>query len=331
MGNNITPESIETIEKDEKQTPQQVVQNKFDEKNYLNVKLNTEKGELSREIKIRILPIDSEENAPFKKVHMHYVKVNKHISDKGFKNYICIKRTEGIDKDTYGSKCPYCEIANDAWKKYNEATDPSEKTEWLNLFKANCSDEYGIIRCIERGHENEGPKFWKFRLRTDKLDAMNTILKLYHTRRNESIEEKYGTDFLKKPREEQEAIFEKDGFTPFNLLDIYEGKDLKLSLEAVYDKNGKLTDKVTVNITDYGSVKPISQNEDEIEQWINDTKKWSDVFTIKPYEYLKILSEGKSPYFDKKENKWVEWDEDFKNKQSNAEYNEVIDENDVPF
>ena len=49
------------------------------------------------------------------------------------------------------------------------------------------------------------------------------------------------------------------------------------------------------------------------------------------YEYLKILSEGKSPYFDKKENKWVEWDEDFKNKQSNAEYNEVIDENDVPF
>ena len=328
--NNITPEAIEEIEKDGKEGTQVIVQkNKFDEKNYLNMRLDLEKGEVTREVKIRILPISSDDSSPFKKIHMHYAKVNKKISEKGFKNYICLEKTEGIDTEQFGSKCPFCEAKKAAWKKYQDATDEAEKNEWLKVFKENCSDEYAIVRCIERGHESDGPKFWKFRVRTDEKDAMHTILKLYRTRRDESIEEEYGAEFLSKSKDEQEAQFEADGFTPLNILDIYDGRDLKLTISAVRDKMGKLTDKTTVDITDYGKIKPISDNDELIEAWINDGKKWSDVFTVKPYDYLQILSEGKIPYFSKKDNKWVEWDENYK--KENDSTTEPVDTEDVPF
>ena len=38
---------------------------------------------------------------------------------------------------------------------------------------------------------------------------------------------------------------------------------------------------------------------------MNDEKKWSDVFTIKPYDYLSIVLDGEIPFFDKNEQKWV--------------------------
>ena len=46
---NINPESIEAFGKEKEQQQEQTVVNKFNEKNYLNVKLDTAKGELSKE------------------------------------------------------------------------------------------------------------------------------------------------------------------------------------------------------------------------------------------------------------------------------------------
>lgn len=323
---NITPESVEMMEnekKQEKTRQENENTNKFSEKNYLNVRLDTKNGELSREIRIRILPIDGTTNKAFQKIHMHYVKVNKKISPSGFKNYICLSKTAGIDVTKYGNKCPFCDIKNGAWKKYEEETDEAVKAEWLQMFKDNCPDEYAIVRCIERGHEDEGPKFWKFRLRSDEKDPMNTIIKLYWTRRNESIEDEYGTEFLKKSKEEQDARFAQDGFKPVNIFDNYEGKDLKLTLNAVYDKQGKLTDKVTIDIADYGRLKPIAETQEQIDEWVNNSKRWSDVFAVKPFEYLEIVSEGGIPYFDKSQSKWVPWDEDYSNKKVTEEAAEV--------
>lgn len=322
--NNITPESIENMdnEKKEKQGLDNNP-NKFNEKNYLNVRLDTKNNELTREIRIRLLPIDGSSSKAFQKIHMHYVKVNKKISASGFKNYICLSKTDGIDVERFGNKCPFCDIKNGAWKKYEEETDEAVKGEWLQLFKDNCSNEYAIVRCIERGHEDEGPKFWKFSVRSDEKDPMNTIIKLYKTRKKESIEEEYGTEFLNLSKEEQEARFAKDGFKPINILDIYEGKDLKLTLNAVYDKQNKLTDKVTIDIADYGRIKPIAETQEQIDAWVNDNKKWNDVFAAKPYEYLEIVSEGGVPYFDKKQNKWVPWDDEYSNKKVTEEAAEV--------
>lgn len=324
---NINPESIEAFGKEKEQQQEQTVVNKFNEKNYLNVKLDTAKGELSKEIKIRILPIDSNSDSAFQVIHMHYVKVNKKISKNGFKNYICLKKTSDIDVEHYGKKCPFCEINQGAWDKYKEVTDKDEKEKWRQLANENAANEYAIIRCIERGHEEDGPKFWKFGLRSDEKDPMHSIIKLFKTRKNESIEEKYGEDFFRKPQDEQNRIIEEDGFEPANILDIYTGKDLKLTINAVRNKNGELTEKVTIDIADYGSSKPLAKTEETIEQWVNDPKLWSDVFTVKPYEYLDIVSKGGIPYFDKKENKWVEWiDKDSQNKKVTEEELEVTND-----
>lgn len=325
MGNNIniTPESIDEIlekkenKKQQEETPQK--ENIFDTKNYLNTRLDAKKGETSKEIKIRLLPVDAT-GTPFKIVHMHTLHTNnKRISESGFKNYLCLKKTEGIDKNQYGDKCPFCEAADVAWKKYKEETDEALKATYLDEFKANCSSEYAIIRCIERGHEDEGPKFWKVRVRSDKEDAMNKIIKLYQERRKESIEVEYGEDFLKEPKEKQEVKFKEDGFVPTNILDVNNGKDIKITIEAVYDKAGKLTNKTSLNVTDYGNPRPIDKNPEQINIWLNDSKTWDKVFTPKPYEYLEIVINGGSPYYVKNENKWVAWDDNFKSNKEKSE------------
>ena len=45
------------------------------------------------------------------------------------------------------------------------------------------------------------------------------------------------------------------------------------------------------------------------EKWINDPKKWYEVYTVKPYEYMAIIAEGKVPVFSKEANKYVSKDE----------------------
>ena len=46
-----------------------------------------------------------------------------------------------------------------------------------------------------------------------------------------------------------------------------------------------------------------------MKKWIYDSKKWQDVFTCKPYEYLALVSQMKTPWFDKANNIWVDKDD----------------------
>ena len=58
-------------------------------------------------------------------------------------------------------------------------------------------------------------------------------------------------------------------------------------------------------MTQARSQSPISQDENLMREWINDSKKWSDVFVVKPYEYLSIISTGEIPWYDRESGKWV--------------------------
>lgn len=280
---NIT---IEAMEDDDNKTEKAVVKSgNFDEKNYLNVNLDYENGELTKEIKIRLLPIDGKSDTPFKRIRMHNLKVPKTISRSGFKSYVCLEKTEDIDHEKYGRKCPFCEMNREAYKKSTEADNDVDKKRYQDISLANLSNEVGIIRCIERGHEEDGPKFWKFNIRQDKKDPLNVIKKLFATRLQESRDE---------------------GDGDLNILDLYEGKDLKLTITCVMDKNtGKPTNKKTIDIVDYGKIKPISDDEEKIDKWVNDEKVWSDVFVPKTYEYLSVLLDGEEPWFDRDEGKWI--------------------------
>ena len=39
---------------------------------------------------------------------------------------------------------------------------------------------------------------------------------------------------------------------------------------------------------------------------MTDQKKWSDVYTIKSFEYLSVIISGGEPWFDKPSNKWID-------------------------
>ena len=253
----------------------------FDEKNYLNIRLSD--NQTSKELKFRLLPIDGESNTPFKKIHVHTVKVPKEVSPSGWKSYICIEKTEGIDRNIYGNKCPFCEMNREAYKKFSEATEPTIKERWKKISLDNIPKEACIVRGIERGAEEDGPKFWKFNIRKDKTDPKGQIMELYKTRLEESREEGLGDE---------------------NILDINTGKDLKITISLASDNN-QGENRSSVKIVDYGKNKPLSTDVNQMLEWLNDSKKWSDVFTIKPYDYLSVILEGEIPFFDKTMNKWV--------------------------
>ena len=253
----------------------------FDEKNYLNIRLSD--NQTTKELKFRLLPIDGESNTPFKKIHVHTVKVPKEVSPSGWKSYICIEKTEGIDRNIYGSKCPFCEMNREAYKKFSEATEPTIKERWKKISLDNIPKEACIVRGIERGAEEDGPKFWKFNIRKDKTDPKGQIMELYKTRLEESREE---------------------GLEDENILDINTGKDLKITISLASDNN-QGENRTSLKIVDYGKNKPLSTDVNQMLEWVNDSKKWSDVFTIKPYDYLSVILEGEIPFYDKTLNKWV--------------------------
>lgn len=277
---NITVEAVQATAQLQTQQKNLKVSN-FDEKNYLNVRL--EKGEEKKELRIRLLPIDKDSSTPFKIIHMHSVKVPTEISKSGWKSYVCLNKTEDIDHEKLGNKCPFCELRHEAYKRSTEAENDVEKQKWQKISFANKPIDVCVVRCIERGHEEDGPKFWKFSLHAKKDDAYHRMMDLFETRRQEGLE---------------------DGDDSVNIFDLYNGKDLKITINAVYE-DGKWTNKTTVSVTDYGKEKPLSTDETQMTEWINDEKKWNDVFVAKPYEYLSIVLDGDVPYYDSVTGQWV--------------------------
>ena len=310
LSKNITIDAMEAYNKAKKPAAKTST---FDAKNYLNLKLDTKNGELSREVKIRLLPIDANSNSPFKIIKMHNIAVPKEIAESGFKSYVCLSQVDDIDHEKFGNKCPFCEKNREEYNRSVELMKSADiadeevkagiMAQVKEIQKKSCGylpNDVGIIRCIERGKENEGPKFWKFNIRQDKKDPYNTILELYNERLRESREENFDTGEL-------------------NILDLYRGKDLKITINAVLDSGtGKPTNKTSLSIIDYGQIKPISNDQEQINRWVSDTKVWSDVFVVKTYDYLSILINGGTPWFDSKTQTWVA-KSDFKNKSYNKD------------
>ena len=291
MGNlinlpNITPESIVVTNDSSNNYTRQ---NAFNEKNYLNVRLDEQNGEKSKTLTIRLLPMDLETGNPFVKVHMHNVRVPKEVSKSGYKSYICLSKNKDIDHEKYGTKCPFCELNQAAYQESVKETDPIKKKNFQDISIANKSREAVIVRCIERGKEDEGVKFWKFNVRSDKTDPYNAILKLYALRKEEG---------------------ERAGQV-LNILDIYNGRDLNVTITE---------GNAAPQILDASISTPLSRDEEQMKKWIYDEKKWQDVFSTKPYEYLSLISQMKIPWYDREQGKWVDKEEiDAKNESKKEE------------
>ena len=283
MGNvvnipNVNFDELVQIEQNQYVKKEQKTTN-FDAKNYLDTRLK--KGELKKEIKIRLLPNPNEPGfSPFIKVQTHTLsKLPEAISKSGFKSYICLENSN-VDAEKFGKKCPFCELRRTAYNESVKETDPAKKKALQELSINNIPRETVIMRVIERGKENEGPKFWKVNISRRGDDAYSLIKNLAERLHKEGLEN---------------GVEE-------NLYDSFKGRDIILTISG--SDNAK-DNKTTITVTQALSQSPISKEEALMSSWIYDEKKWNDVFAVKPYEYLSIISKGEIPWFDRETGKWV--------------------------
>ena len=240
----------------------------FDPKNYLNTKL--ENGEDSKTLTIRILPPNKDGGFPFQKVYVHQVKVNKEVSPTGWKTLPCPKQN-GFD-----DHCPFCEVSHQAYaSKSKDGITLSEKEKYDDIAKSNKAKLMYIVRCIERGHENDGVKFWM--MSAAKEGPYEKIMKLWTSRYNNGI--KKGENI--------------------NIFDLNKGKDLEITITKSDN------DKSVYSVVDDPDYSPLTTDFELGNKWINDDKKWFDVYRVKPYDYMSIILEGDVPYFNKDKNCYV--------------------------
>ena len=268
---NVTPEAL--IQQYEKEMAKSKNGRKgsFDIKNYLNVRLSP--NEAARKLVIRILPFEPDSGELFHKVYMHQVKVNKELSDSGWKNFVC-PTGNGL-----GEECPFCKLSEEARiRKMSPDTPANEKTYLDEVSFSNRKREMWVIRCIERGKEEDGVKFWMF----------NT------SKRHDGVYDKIYNLF----KQRWDSAQEKGKVN--NIFDIYNGKDLIVTISRSADN------KTIYQITDDEDRSPISEDEKQIEQWICDPKKWTEVYTVKPKEYMEVVINGGVPVFDMETKKYVD-------------------------
>lgn len=260
----------------------------FDEKNYLNDRLKD--NEDSREMRIRILPLSPTDGNAFLAIHTHSLKVNKEISKSGFKSFICLN-DENIDNSNHDERgCPLCKKSKELFAEADKCVDESERKALVKSAMQYKSKVTYIARVIERGHEDEGVKFWRFNAHM--VSGSNG---------NKAEDTGIYGQLMKQNKIRNEESIEATG-EPYCIFDLYNGKDIILTLTKELKGNKYVT---KISVTDAGFPSPLSKDEDKIEEWVNDPKQWSDMYSSKSYEYLQLIADGEIPFFDKANKKWV--------------------------
>ena len=286
----------------------------FDEKNYLNLRLN--KGETTRKVTVRILPVSVDDPNTFLILHTHSMKVSNEISKSGYKSFICLNEEKLSNHD--GRGCPLCQKSAELLKQSNAIpNDDAHKEERKALFKQGMqykAKETFIVRVIERGHEDEGVKFWRFNAHNDGTGIYDQLMSIFDNRAQESVDtddafykiitnQNTGeVNYEKVEKDEYDELSDNERtIIPYNVFDLNNGKDFIITLQYV-----PTTEKTTLTISDAGKETPLSKDVNKAMSWVNDEKTWADLYSLKPYEYLELVSVGKVPYFDKEAQKWVD-------------------------
>ena len=283
LGVNIDASSVTEQYEKENSTPINKKKTEFDPKNYLQARLG--QGETTKSLTIRLLPFSPEGGSPFKKVFIHTVKVNKELSSGGWRTFVCPVHNE------MGDKCPFCEVSAKAKELRRNATSEAEKKKFGDIEFMNRAKAAWIVRCIERGHEEDGVKFWLFNDSAKQDGIYDKIMNIYFERKKAA---------------------ERKGKTS-NIFDVNDGKDLIITLSK--DTNGKTVTK----IVDDEDKTPLTEDYDVGMSWINDQKKWDEVYTVKSYEYMSIVVNGGVPVFDKNKGVYVDNSEKIEEAKKAAE------------
>ena len=266
----------------------------FNEKNYLQARLTN--NETSKTLTIRLLPFSPEGGSPFKKVFMHTVKVNKEVAPNGWKTFVCPTHNKK-DGNVMGDGCPFCETSAKARELKSKSLDEPTKKKYGDVEFLNKVKEMWIVRCIERGHEDDGVKFWLFNSSKKKDGVYDKIMNLARIR-SEAAARKGNT---------------------YSIFDLNNGLDLIITLTRTADN------KTSIQIVDDGFPSPLTDNYELGMSWIQDEKNWYDVYTVKSYDYMTIIAMGGVPVFNKELGKYVDKEEMNKIKEE-AEQRRIEDE-----
>jgi len=78
-----------------------------------------------------------------------------------------------------------------------------------------------------------------------------------------------------------------------NITDIETGRDLNI----VVVRDGQAS--VVQNVTYPLDTSKLSANDEKVKEWTEDIRTWEDVYSVRNYDYLKIVVKGDTPVWDK--------------------------------
>ena len=212
------------------------------------------KGENSGQRRIRILPT-TDGSSPFKEVWFHEIQVNGQY-----------QKFYDPDKNE-GERSPLTEVYEELMKTGKE----SDK-ELAKQYKAR---KFYIVKVIDRDHEEDGVKFWRFKHNYKQDGVLDKIIPIWRSKGN--------------------------------ITDVNEGRDLIIQL--VKSKTPKGKEYTTIQTIMHDDPCSLSADQKQLEEWKNDSTTWEDVYSKKPLEYLEAIARGEVPRWDSEAKKYVYGDD----------------------
>jgi hypothetical protein len=133
------------------------------------------------------------------------------------------------------------------------------------------SRKFYIVKVIDRDHEEDGPKFWRFK----------------HNFKNDGILDKII------------PIWRNKG----DITDPEKGRDLVIELAKAKTPKGK--EYTTVSTIMYDDPNPVHEDKQQAKAWMEDELTWLDVYSKKPVDYLEAIARGETPKWDSEKGGYV--------------------------
>jgi hypothetical protein len=207
------------------------------------------KGSKGEERRIRILPT-KDGSSPFVEAYFHEVQVDG-------------KWVKLFDPKQEGKRSPL----NEVYEGLMMTGVDSDK----ELARTYRSRKFYIVKVIDRDHENDGVKFWRFK----------------HNHKGDGIMDKVF------------PIFRNKG----DITNAETGRDLILSLALTKSGNGKEYTTINSIIPEDSGVLHTEAN--VAKTWLEDELTWSDVYAKKGEDYLELVARGEAPRWDSDQKRYV--------------------------
>jgi hypothetical protein len=207
------------------------------------------KGSKGEERRIRILPT-KDGSSPFVEAYFHEVQVDG-------------KWVKLFDPKQEGKRSPL----NEVYEGLMMTGVDSDK----ELARTYRSRKFYIVKVIDRDHENDGVKFWRFK----------------HNHKGDGIMDKVF------------PIFRNKG----DITNAETGRDLILSLALTKSGNGKEYTTINSIIPEDSGVLHTESN--VAKTWLEDELTWSDVYAKKGEDYLELVARGEAPRWDSDQKRYV--------------------------